>query len=196
MAEYKLRPTYPHILQSLSRILNNRSICRLCNLLVQAICQDEYDILQADHIKDSLPDNPRFKEMARFSDWVGKNNNWKREWVGGAGLWPLGYAINRSSAAHSNSAGCKETFHRSRRPRYEFEQCQGYVRAADSSDANAGLKGTRADPARRKQIIEDGIIINARMFLPIKMAMDFQQWEERAWCFQDMVLSRRLLVTS
>ncbi|CAO2649597.1 Nn.00g069820.m01.CDS01 [Neocucurbitaria sp. VM-36] len=96
--------------KSLSKILNNRGICRLCNLLIQSICQEEYDILKADHIKDFLPDDPRYKNLTRFSDWIDKNNYWKREWLGGAGLWPFGYAIDRTQAANSTVRDAKKLF--------------------------------------------------------------------------------------
>jgi hypothetical protein len=86
---------------SLSRILENRTFCKFCNLLFRSVCEPEYDLLKAQHIKKYLPDSDKYKDMRSFPDWVERNRYWKREWVGGAGLWPFGYAVDRQQAASS-----------------------------------------------------------------------------------------------
>jgi hypothetical protein len=87
--------------KSLSHILENRAFCKFCNLLFRSICEPEYDLLKAQHIKEYLPDSQTYKDMRSFSDWIKRNTYWKREWVGGAGLWPFGYAVDRQQAASS-----------------------------------------------------------------------------------------------
>jgi len=95
---------------SLSRILDNRTFCKFCNLLFRSICEPEYDLLKAQHIKRYLPDSDKYKDMRSFSDWIKKNTYWKREWVGGAGLWPFGYAVDRQQAASSTLQQAKTLF--------------------------------------------------------------------------------------
>jgi hypothetical protein len=95
--------------KSLSNILTNRGFCRFCNLLFQSIYQPEYGLLKARHIKEYLPDNEKYKDMKSFSDWIKK----KREWVGGSGLWPFGYAVDREQAANSTLEQAEKLFRRS-----------------------------------------------------------------------------------
>jgi hypothetical protein len=64
---------------SLSRILVNRAFCKFCNLLFRSICEPEYDLLKAQHIKKYLPDGDKYKDMKSFSDWIERNTYWKRE---------------------------------------------------------------------------------------------------------------------
>jgi hypothetical protein len=94
--------------RSLSKILNNRDICKLCHLLTQSVCQEEYDLLKPEHIRNYLPEG--FGQNRSMADWVGSNNYWKREWIGGAGLWPFGYALDRSEAANSTLHNAKKLF--------------------------------------------------------------------------------------
>ena len=65
--------------------------------------------------------------------------------------------------------------------------------AGDSLHADEGLKGLHGYPGREKQLMEDGIIKNTRMVLPTRMELNYKAWEERAWCFQEKLLSRRML---
>lgn len=95
---------------SLSSILKNRTFCKFCNLLFQSICEPEYDLLKAQHIQNYLPDSENYKNMRSFSDWIKENKYWKREWVGGAGLWPFGYAVDRQQAASSTLQQAKTLF--------------------------------------------------------------------------------------
>jgi hypothetical protein len=95
---------------SLSHILENRTFCRFCMLLFRSICEPEYDLLEAQHIKKYLPDSGKYKNMESFSNWIKKNPYWKREWVGGAGLWPFGYAVDRQQAASSTLKQAKKLF--------------------------------------------------------------------------------------
>jgi hypothetical protein len=95
---------------SLTRILENRTFCKFCNLLFQSICEPEYDLLKAQHIKKYLPDSEKYKDIRSFSDWIKRNTYWKREWVGGAGLWPFGYAVDRQQAASSTLKQAKKLF--------------------------------------------------------------------------------------
>ncbi|KAH5582076.1 hypothetical protein HBI24_120880 [Parastagonospora nodorum] len=91
---------------SLSDILVNRAFCKFCELLFRCVCQPEYDLLKAPHIKDHLPDS----DIKSFPDWVRKNPYWKRELVGGAGFWPFGYAVDRGEAAKSTEKLAKKLF--------------------------------------------------------------------------------------
>ncbi|CAI6288494.1 unnamed protein product [Periconia digitata] len=84
---------------SLSHILQNRKPCKFCGLLFRTVCEPEYDLLKAQHIKQYLPD--RDKNHISFSEWAEKNTSWIGKWVGGAGLWPFGYAVDRQQAAKS-----------------------------------------------------------------------------------------------
>ncbi|KAJ6278926.1 heterokaryon incompatibility protein-domain-containing protein [Bipolaris maydis] len=95
---------------SLSSILTNSAFCKFCNILFQSICEPEYDLLKAPHIQNYLPDSDKYKNMRTFSDWIKKNTYWKREWVGGAGLWPFGYAVDRQQAASSTLQQAKTLF--------------------------------------------------------------------------------------
>jgi hypothetical protein len=89
--------------KSLSEILKCRTFCKFCELLFRSICEPEYDLLKAKHVREHLPDSDRYRNMASFSDWTNKNTYWKREWIGGAGLWPFGYAVDRQQAASDNA---------------------------------------------------------------------------------------------
>ncbi|EUC31363.1 hypothetical protein COCCADRAFT_76597, partial [Bipolaris zeicola 26-R-13] len=66
--------------------------------------------------------------------------------------------------------------------------------AGDSMHADEGLRGLHGHPSRGKQLMEDGIIKNARMVLPTRMELNYEAWEERAWYFQEKLLSRRMLI--
>jgi len=81
---------------SLSRILENRNFCKFCNLLFKAVCEPEYDLLEAQHIGKYLPESFKYK---RFADWIEENSYWKRNLVGGAGMWPFGYAAGEQAAS-------------------------------------------------------------------------------------------------
>ncbi|KAJ4331114.1 hypothetical protein N0V87_009441, partial [Didymella glomerata] len=73
-----------------------------------SVCQEEYDLLKPEHIRNYLPEG--FGKNKSMSDWIGSNNYWKREWVGGAGLWPFGYALDRSEAANSTLHDARKLF--------------------------------------------------------------------------------------
>lgn len=66
--------------------------------------------------------------------------------------------------------------------------------AADSPHADAGLKGVSKPRAAYEQILEPDIIKGVQVFLPVSFQASYHPWESRAWCFQEKVLSRRLLV--
>jgi hypothetical protein len=99
--------------KSLSDVLKNRAFCKFCNLLFLSVCQPEYDLLKARHIKEYLPDTDKYKDLKSFPDWVKKNPFWKREWVGGAGIWPFGYAVDREQAANSTLEQAEMLFRKS-----------------------------------------------------------------------------------
>jgi hypothetical protein len=126
--------------RSLSKILNNRETCKLCGLLTQSICQKEYDLLAPEHIRNYLPDN--FDQNRSMADWIGKNNYWKREWVGGAGLWPFGYALDRSEAANSTLKDAKRLFtDAENRDTYMNNFTDMY--SSDTDDARRALDATQ-----------------------------------------------------
>lgn len=93
--------------KSLSHILKCRNFCKFCRLLFQSVCEPEYDLLKAQHIKEHLPNNDKFKEM---KSWIEQDPYLKREWVGGAGLWPFGYAVDRKQSARSTLQQARTLF--------------------------------------------------------------------------------------
>ncbi|KAF2802187.1 uncharacterized protein BDZ99DRAFT_504169 [Mytilinidion resinicola] len=67
--------------------------------------------------------------------------------------------------------------------------------AGDSPHADAGIDGISRDRDTSEVIMEEKIVGNAQLFLPVGLkGLNFRPWEERAWCFQEKVMSRRLLV--
>jgi hypothetical protein len=66
--------------------------------------------------------------------------------------------------------------------------------AADSHHADSGLKGVNTPRIAYNQILEDSIVAGAQLFLPASIEQSFTPWDSRAWCFQEKLLSRRLLV--
>ncbi|KAF2491686.1 hypothetical protein BU16DRAFT_621210 [Lophium mytilinum] len=67
--------------------------------------------------------------------------------------------------------------------------------AGDSPHADAGIKGISSDRDTSRMIAESNIVDDVQIFLPVGLKeLEFRPWEERAWCFQEKVLSRRLLV--
>lgn len=84
---------------SLSRILEHREFCKFCNLLFRTVCESEYDLLKAQHIEKYLPKHGKYKDLRSFPDWIKRNTYLKREWVGGAGMWPFGYATDEQAAS-------------------------------------------------------------------------------------------------
>lgn len=48
--------------------------------------------------------------MESFSDWIERNNYWKREREGGGGPWPFGYAVDQQQAASSTLQQAKTLF--------------------------------------------------------------------------------------
>ncbi|CAN9450495.1 unnamed protein product [Alternaria alternata] len=84
---------------SLSRILEHREFCKFCNLLFRTVCESEYDLLKAQHIEKYLPKDGKYKDLRSFPDWIKRNTYLKREWVGGAGMWPFGYATDEQAAS-------------------------------------------------------------------------------------------------
>lgn len=285
---------------SLSRILEHRKFCKFCDLLFQTVCEPEYDLLKAQHIEEYLPKSGKYKDLRNFPGWIKRNTYLKREWVGGAGMWPFGYATDEQ-AASSTLQQAKTLFLEAEdrdintkslnmndlrnmydsdagRPYYHNEgttdvtwtrptspirltstnkfalskehsleaesvhipktikgaievvqaigerymwvdqlcvpqegdehvmhaniQRMGHVYnralftivAGDSSHADEGLRGLHGHPSRGKQLVKDDIIENTRMVLPTRMELKYGAWEERAWCLQEKLLSRRMLI--
>ncbi|KAI4913032.1 uncharacterized protein J4E92_009904 [Alternaria infectoria] len=107
------RPTQDAIISyaSLSVILANSSWCKLCKLLFQSICQPEYDLLKAPHIKNHLPDNNTYKDIRDVEDWTQRFKYWKRDSLGDdIGLWPFGYAISQDQATSSTLQQARTLF--------------------------------------------------------------------------------------
>jgi hypothetical protein len=68
--------------------------------------------------------------------------------------------------------------------------------AADSTHEDEGIKGISSDRDSYDQIMEPEIVQGTQVFLPVAMKHNYDPWESRAWCFQEKVLSRRLLIFS
>lgn len=66
--------------------------------------------------------------------------------------------------------------------------------AADSRHADSGLKGVNTPRIAYNQILEDSIVPGAQLFLPASIEQNYTLWDSRAWCFQEKLLSRRMLV--
>jgi hypothetical protein len=96
--------------KSLSEILKCHTFCKFCELLFHSICEPDNDLLKAPHIRDHLPDSKKFKDMRSFADWIQDNPYWKREWLGNAGLWPFGYAVDRDQATSSTLEQARTLF--------------------------------------------------------------------------------------
>ena len=70
------------------------------------------------------------------------------------------------------------------------------VVAADSLHADSGLKGVSSPRDPYDQILESEIIQGTQIFLPVSVPPSYLPWDSRAWCFQEKLLSRRMLVFS
>jgi hypothetical protein len=70
------------------------------------------------------------------------------------------------------------------------------VVAADSLHADSGLKGVSSPRDLYDQILEPEIIQGTQIFLPVSVQPSYLPWDSRAWCFQEKLLSRRMLVFS
>jgi len=66
--------------------------------------------------------------------------------------------------------------------------------AGDRTDADEGLSGLYGHSSRGEQITENSIVKGFRLVLPMRMELDSDPWEERAWCLQEKLLSRRVLL--
>ncbi|KAI4667640.1 uncharacterized protein J4E88_010160 [Alternaria novae-zelandiae] len=76
--------------RSLEKILENSGHCKLCSLLKQSVCQEDHDLLKAEHIRKHLPKG--FNENTSMSVWIAKFKD-------NVDLWPFGYTSDRSSAS-------------------------------------------------------------------------------------------------
>ena len=94
--------------RSLAKILDNSKFCNLCRLLKQSICQEEYDLLKAEHIRKYLPEG--FGKNKSMSDWVEGQNDWRREWFGDSDLWPFGHALDKSEPSKHTIKDAKKLF--------------------------------------------------------------------------------------
>jgi len=74
---------------NLETILDNSGICRLCSLLEKSICQEDHDLLKAEHIRKHLPET--FDEHTSMSEWIPKYKD--------DDSWPFGFTSDRSGAS-------------------------------------------------------------------------------------------------
>lgn len=94
--------------RTLPKILENSDICNLCGLLKRSICQEDHDLLKAEHIQKYLPED--FDKNKSMSDWVNDKSNWSIEWFSNPDRWPFGYAVDKSASSKHTLEYAKNLF--------------------------------------------------------------------------------------